>query len=338
MKSSVILLLAISAISAVSYKFPKHDLLPDIKSNPLLKSKVQSRLPQFRKCVAKGGLEAAQAAAPAILAAVVAKFTGRKLNARRTFSSFGMNNYVRQIKEGYAHGKANAKSLACKTTKSQAVSQCVSFLKGKLSQAKGEILKKFPSVKSKYDSVMVPCLGTEIRVTCQTVADHICKSKRRLVLFGDIKSNLVQLKSKVQARSLEFGKCAAKGGLEAAKAAAPAILAAVVAKFTGRRLGLFNKLKSTVKNASSAIASGAAAVVSLVKPLVCGAVKSEGVSQCVTFLKSKLSQAKDEVLKKCPSVGSQFESVMLPCLETEVQVACQAVADEICPTRRRLAH
>jgi hypothetical protein len=95
MKSFNILLLAIFAISAVSgYKFPKYDLLAYIKGNPLLTAKVQSRVPQFRKCVAKGGLEAAQAAAPAILAAVVAKFTGRRLNARRTF---GMKNYVRQM-------------------------------------------------------------------------------------------------------------------------------------------------------------------------------------------------------------------------------------------------
>jgi hypothetical protein len=183
-------------------------------------------------------------------------------------------------------------------------------------------------------------------------------SPRQLDIWADIKGKLPQLKSKVQARSLEFGQCVAKGGLEAAKAAAPAILAAVVAKFTGRRLGLFNKFTSAVKNAGSAVASGAAAAgkavasgaaaagkaiasgasaaVSAAKPLACGAIKSQGVSQCVSLLKGVLSQAKDEVLKKCPSAGPKFESVMLPCLEAEVQVACQAVANEICPSRRIL--
>jgi hypothetical protein len=338
MKSFNILLLAIFAISAVSANnFPKPDLWAYIKGNPLLKSKVQSRAPQFRKCVAAGGIRTNKSSAPAILAAVAAKWTSRKLNARNGYIVFGMKNYASQMKERIAHAEAAAKSLACKH-KSQGVSQCVSFLKGNLSQAKAVISMSYPSHTRKYDSIVVPCLGTEIQVACQAVADQICSAKRRLDLIDDIKSKLVQLKSKIQERSLEFGKCAAKGGLEAAKAAAPAILAAVVAKFTGRRLGLFGNLKSAVKNAASAIASGAAAVVSLVKPRVCGAVKSQGVSQCVTFLKGKLSQAKDEVLNKCPSVGSQFESILLPCLETEVQVACQAVADEICPTRRRLAH
>jgi hypothetical protein len=152
-------------------------------------------------------------------------------------------------------------------------------------------------------------------------------SPRQLDFLGDMKSKLAQIKSKVQARSVEFGKCVANGGLQAAKTAAPAILDAVVAKFTGRRLGMFGSLTSAVRSAGHAVASRA-----------CAAFKSQGVSQCLTLLKGKLSQAKGEVLKRCPSVGSQFETVMLPCLETEVQVACQAVADEICPTRRRLAH
>jgi hypothetical protein len=133
MKSFNILLLAIFAISAVTaHHFPKPTLLGYIKSNPLLKSKFLSRVPQFRKCVADGGIRCNKDAAPNVLAMVVAKWTSKKLNVRRTFN---MKNYAKQQREREAKTQAKAKSDACKL-KPQGVSQCVSFLKGKLPQAK----------------------------------------------------------------------------------------------------------------------------------------------------------------------------------------------------------
>jgi hypothetical protein len=136
MKSFNILLLAIFAISAVSANhFPKPNLLRYIKSNPLLKSKFLSHVPQFRKCIAAGGIKCNKDAAPNVLAMVVKRWTSKKLNARRTF---GMKNYAKQQREREAKAQAEAKSLACKL-KSQGVSQCVFFLKGKVPLAKGMI-------------------------------------------------------------------------------------------------------------------------------------------------------------------------------------------------------